>query len=136
MVARADIAPEKRAEIEKLMKLTGMERLVDQMMHQMIGNFRQSMQEVPNEFWDQFAKKVKASDMIELVMPVYDKYYSLEDLRAVNAFYSSPAGQRVLSTMPQVMQECMVIGQKWGEKIGQEAVEAAKAEIEAKKNKP
>jgi hypothetical protein len=31
------------------------------------------------------------------------KYYTLEDLRAVNAFYSSPAGQKIRATVPKVM---------------------------------
>jgi hypothetical protein len=134
-ISRADVSPEKRIEIDRLLKLTGMEKLVDQMMNQMMTSFRSNMKEVPNEFWDQFAKKVHASDMIEMIVPLYDKYYSLEDLRAVNAFYSSPAGQRVLSTLPQIMKESMTIGQQWGAKIGREAVEEAKAEIEARKAK-
>jgi len=132
---RADVTPEKRIEINRMLKLTGMEKLVDQMMTQMIASFRTNMKEVPDEFWDRFAQKGHSSELIEMIVPLYDKYYSLEDLRAVNAFYSSPAGQRVLSTLPQIMKESMAIGQQWGAKIGQEAVEEARAEIEAKKAK-
>jgi hypothetical protein len=132
-ISRAEISPEKRVEIDRMLKLTGMEKLVDQMMVQMISSFRGGMADVPGEFWDRFTKNVHSSEMIEMIVPLYDKYYTLEDLRAVNAFYSSPSGQRILSTMPQIMQESVAIGQQWGAKISQRAVEEAKAEIAAKK---
>lgn len=132
LISRAEVSPEKRAEIDRMLKLTGMEHMVDQMMTQMIDSFRTN-KEVPDEFWDRFAKKVHGSEMIEMIIPLYDKYYSLEDLRAVNAFYSSPAGQRILSTMPQLMQESLSVGQKWGAKISMQAIEEAKAELAAKK---
>ena len=132
---RADVTPEKRIEIDRMLKLTGMEKLVDQMMNQMIAGFRANMKDVSSDFWDRFAQKVHGSEMIEMIIPLYDKYYSLEDLRAVNAFYSSPTGQRVLSTLPQIMKESMAIGQQWGAKISKQAVEEVKAEMEAKKAK-
>jgi hypothetical protein len=51
----------------------------------------------------------------------------------VNAFYESPTGQKILSTLPQVMAESMKIGQEWGEKIGREAAEEIQAELKKKK---
>ena len=104
-----------------------MEKLVDQMMTQMITTYRAQMPNVSAEFWDKFAQKVKASDLIDQLLPLYDKYYSLEDLRAVNVFYSSQAGQHMLSAMPKLMQESMAIGQAWGQKIGRQAAEEAQA---------
>jgi uncharacterized protein len=132
-LARAEVSAEKRTEIDRMLKLTGMEKLLDQMATQMITGLRGSMKDVPPDFWDRFAKKVHGSDVLELLVPLYDKYYSLEDLRAVNAFYSSPAGQRMVSTLPQIMNESMVVGQKWGQKLGEEAAREAMAEKAAQK---
>ena len=67
---------------------------------------------------------------MEKIIPVYEKYYTTEDLKAVNAFYESPAGQKILSTLPQVMQETVKIGQEWGKKLGEKA--AAEVEREQK----
>lgn len=131
--SRAAVSPEKRAEIDQMLKLTGMEKLVEQMSAQMIGSLRGTMKDVPPEFWDRFAQKVHGSEILELLVPLYDKYYSLEDLRAVNAFYSSPAGQHVLKTLPQIMNESMAIGQQWGQKIGEQAAREAIAERNANK---
>ena len=60
--------------------------------------------------------------------PLYDKYYTLDDLKAINAFYASPTGQKVLTSLPQIMQESMKIGQEWGAKIGAQAEEEIKQE--------
>jgi len=129
--ARADVSPEKRAQIEKLLQLTGTERLMGQMENQLIASFRAQMPQVPEAFWTKFQQKMNTREMLDLIIPVYDKYYTLDDLKAVNAFYQTPVGQKVLSTLPQVMQETMKIGQEWGEKKGEEA--AREAELEMKK---
>jgi hypothetical protein len=129
--AHAEISPEKRKEVEKMLRLTGMEKLVTQMEHQMISAFQKQIPDVSEDFWSRFEKKMNVRELIEKIIPVYDKYYTLEDLKAVNAFYESPAGQKVLATLPQVMQESMKIGQEWGEQIGKQA--SAEAEEESKK---
>lgn len=119
-----------------MLKLVGMESLAEQMMQQMLASFRAGMTEVPAEYWDSFTKKFSASDFLEKIVPLYDKYYSLEDLRAVNEFYSSPAGQRILKTLPQIMQESMAIGEAWGKELGQRALEDAKAAMQNPQKKP
>lgn len=130
-IAHAEIAPEKRKEIEKMLRLTGMEKLMTQMKTQMISALQRQMPDVSEEFWTRFSRKMDMRELTEKIIPVYDKYYTLEDLKAVNAFYESPAGQKVLATLPQVMQESMKIGEEWGEQVGKQA--AAEAEQESKK---
>ena len=112
------IDPEKRKEIEKMLQLTGMEKLMDQMKAQIIRSFETSHPNVPQYVWKSLEANLDMSQLLERLLPLYDKYYTLEDLKAVNAFYSTPAGQKILSTMPQLMQESMEIGQKWGEQAG------------------
>jgi len=113
-----DIAPEKRQEIEKMLKLTGVEKLTTQMMNQIIDTMKAQSPEVPDEVWNKIKAKADIHDLIERIIPIYDKYYSLDDLKAVNAFYSSPAGQKLLANLPQVTQEAMKAGQEWGEELG------------------
>lgn len=131
--AHGEITKEKRKEVEKMLRLTGMVKLVDQIKVQMIDGLKTEMTDVPAGFWDKFQKRLDARDLIEKIIPLYDKYYTLEDLKAVNAFYESPAGEKVLSTLPQITQESMKVGQEWGEKVAKQAV--AELERESKKKK-
>jgi hypothetical protein len=128
----ADIPQEKRKEIEKLLRLSGAEKLFGQMENQMIATIKAQMPQVPEGFWTKFQQKMNAHELIDLIIPVYDKYYTLEDLKTVNAFYETPVGQKVLSTLPQIMQETMKIGQEWGQKFGKKAAEEAEQELKKK----
>lgn len=128
---KAEIAPEKRAEIDKMLQLTGMTKLVDQMKSQMIAGLKSNMPGAPAGFWDKFSAKMDTQGFIEKIVPLYDKYYTIDDLRAVNAFYSSPAGQKILATLPQIMQESMAVGQAWGQEVAKKAAEEMAAESKA-----
>lgn len=131
-IAHAEISKEKRKEVEKMLRLTGMEKLMDQMKTQMISALKAQMKEVPEEFWKKFQEKMDTRELLEKLIPLYDKYYTIEDLKAVNAFYESSAGQKVLSSLPQIMQESMKVGQEWGAKIGKQAAEEAEQELKKK----
>ena len=130
--ARPDIPPEKRKEIEKLLTLTGVEKLMGQMETQMITSLKAQMPQVPELFWTKFQQKMNTRELVEKIIPIYDRYYTTEDIKAVNTFYETPAGQKLLSTLPQVMQEAMKVGQEWGEKIGRQAAEEAQQELKQK----
>lgn len=112
-----DIDPAKKAEIVKLLQLTGTVKLTQQMMDQMLSNFKTHNSRVSQEFWDRFEKEMDIQALVDKIVPLYAKYYSLEDLKAVNAFYQTPAGQRMLAATPLIMHESMQIGQDWGRQV-------------------
>jgi hypothetical protein len=41
------------------------------------------------------------------MIPSYQKHFTRGDIQAMNAFYSSPVGQKVLQELPDVTQEGM-----------------------------
>ncbi len=128
----AQMTAEKRVEIDTMLKLTGMEKLMEQMKGQMFQAMKSNAPETSVAMWDRLSARMDVREVIEKLMPIYDKYYSLEDLRAVNAFYSSPAGPKILSTLPLVMKDAMKVGQEWGEAIGREAAAEIAAEAASK----
>ena len=130
--ARADVSPEKRKEIEKMLRLTGMEKLMGQMETQLIASLKAQMPQASQLFWTKFEQRINTRELIEKLIPLYDKYYTTEDIRAVNAFYETPTGQKLISTLPQLMQEAMKVGQEWGEKMGKQAAEEAEQELKRK----
>ncbi len=112
--AAPPVDPAKAVEIRKLLELTGTIKMTHQIMDQMITSFRMQNSSVSTEFWDRFEKEMNLQELVDQMVPVYAKYYTLDDLKAVNAFYETPAGQRVLAATPQIMHESMQIGQTWG----------------------
>jgi uncharacterized protein len=126
VIARDGIVPEKEKEIRRMLQLTGMEKMMEQMKSQMITALRAQLNSVPDEFWTRFEKKMDINELVEKIVPLYDKYYSIEDIRAVNAFYSSEVGQRVIATLPKITKESTALGMEWGKRIGEEAEAEAK----------
>ena len=133
--ARPPIAKEKVVEIQKTLRLVGMEKLMDQMKTQMFTMFREKTKDVPEEYWKRAESKFDMAELMQLLIPLYDKYYTIEDLKALNAFYESPVGQKVLSTLPQITQESMKIGQAWGEDVARRVEREVQAEFKEKRER-
>lgn len=84
------------------------------------------MSGVPGEFWDEFKKEITADGLIDLVAPIYAKYYTDEELLQLTAFYKSPLGQKITEKLPAISQESLTVGQEWGRKIGEKVVDRLK----------
>ncbi len=80
---------------------------------------RQTMP-VPPGFWDLFIARAER-DVEELIAPIvtdYARYFSTEDLRALRAFYASPAGLRLSKVAPVMTANSSMHGQEWGLRVG------------------
>lgn len=76
--------------------------------------------------------------MSEIMTVVYDKYYSLEEINALTAFYKTPTGQKSLKVMQPLMADTMKLSQ---EKflpillpIVQESIEEERQELRKRAN--
>ena len=81
---------------------------------------------MPQEFWDDFVKSIKPGDLIDLIVPIYDKYYSEQEVDELVAFYNSPVCKKTISMMPMIMQESMEAGRTWGKVLGEKVAQQLK----------
>jgi hypothetical protein len=56
-----------------------------------------------------FIKKFPVDDMLNDLMPIYQKHFTKSEIDALIAFYSSPTGQKFLHEMPAVTAEAMQV---------------------------
>jgi uncharacterized protein len=56
---------------------------------------------------DDLIKNMPVDEMTQAMIPAYQKHFTRGDIQAMNAFYSSPVGQKVLQELPVVTQEGM-----------------------------
>jgi hypothetical protein len=54
---------------------------------------------------DDLIKGMPIDQVMEAMIPAYQKHFTKGDIAAMNAFYSSPVGQKVLQELPAVLQE-------------------------------
>jgi uncharacterized protein len=132
------ISPEKEKSIRRLLDLAGTKALMAQAMGQMEkttrpelegslppGEYREKLIEA---FFVKFRAKFDVQKMVELAVPIYDKYFSLEEVQGLIHFYETPLGQKSISVLPQLTAELMEEGRQWGEDAARLSMMEALAE--------
>ena len=66
-------------------------------------NFEEHM----NKMMDEWLKSFPWDDLLQSMVPVYQKYFTKGDIDTVIAFYSGPVGQKLLRQMPAIMADSM-----------------------------
>ena len=57
---------------------------------------------------DSFSE-ISFDELIDAIVPVYQRHLSKNDIDSILAFYASPAGQKLLSEQPAIMRESMTV---------------------------
>jgi len=113
------------AKVAVIRRVLEVSRTAEQMllvMEQSLPAQRASNPAIPAVFWDRFIVHAREQRgvIIEDLVPIYDRYFSLEDLTGILRFHESPTGRRLLDATPLVTRDAMVAGQRWGAKLGEE----------------
>jgi uncharacterized protein len=115
-------APATREDVQKYLDAMHsdlmMRQMVDAMagpMHKMVheqylrdqdklpADFEQRM----NKLMDGMLKNMPFDEMMQAMMPTYEKHFTKGELQALTQFYSAPTGQKILREMPAIMSEAM-----------------------------
>ncbi|KEQ31291.1 hypothetical protein N180_03335 [Pedobacter antarcticus 4BY] len=115
-----------RASLKKMMQVSGSEVAYKGVINQMITMFKEKQSNVPKEFWDEVAiemNKDALNQLINLVLPIYQKHLTEDDLTGVIAFYDTPVGKKFAEKTPVITQESMIAGQEWDLQIGQQVID-------------
>ena len=93
--------PDKKALILKFIEVFGTRQAL-------INNFEAMLKQIEKEKPDEAQKireRVKTDEIIERLLPIYDRNFSTDDLKAFIVFYESPEGQKLIRTIPELMKE-------------------------------
>ena len=124
--ASADALTAKHQDTEKLMELVGTRRILRQLFDQdidaQIAAMRRARPDVPDQFWDDFTEEFKRQaspdELMKAILPIYDKHFSHQEIRQLIAFYESPLGRKISTTLPEIQSESLEAGRAWGEQLG------------------
>lgn len=126
----AEIPPEKRTALRQLMFVTGATQIVEQFsdifIQQMTQTLQSSRPDLPvraftvlgEEVQQVIAEEIEGGSLETLFMPIYDKYFTLEEVRGLLEFYESDIGRKSIEVLPMLTQESVQVGQAWGASIG------------------
>ncbi|MEQ8313028.1 MAG: DUF2059 domain-containing protein [Gammaproteobacteria bacterium] len=125
-----EVSAEHEAAIRLLIEETGAldmgEQFADLFVTQMSQGLRQARPDIPprafviirEETMATLQEELESGSMEDLVVPIYAKYFTLEEVQELLAFYRTPIGRKTVEVMPVLTQESMQVGQSWGMAIG------------------
>lgn len=132
--------PAKEADIRRLIELTGTANLFETqkatMGEQMRPLLERSLPDDPHKaeiietFLERFPERLKTQDLIDRIVPIYDKHLTHEEIKGLIQFYQTPLGQRVIQVLPQVFQESQAAGREFGQEVGREVMMEVVREVE------
>ncbi len=112
--------------IIKLIKMTGGDKIGMQLANYIISSYTEGIKKMKPDIPERAIDVVKeeTSKLLEekiyseggfmdLIVDIYKKYYSPEDIKGLIKFYESELGQKVLRTLPEITQESLQIGERF-----------------------
>ncbi|MCH7345691.1 DUF2059 domain-containing protein [Pelomonas sp. CA6] len=129
----AAVSAEQRADIERLMEVTGAAKLGLQMADLMSAQMMRAISQRDGGLTPQQVDEVRAvvmevvrermegpQGLMAQIVPLYACHFSAQEIKDLLAFYASPTGAKAVAVMPALMQESVQLGAGWGEAIGPE----------------
>jgi len=111
------VDPEKEANIRRRFEVIGLEASIKQTLGQtseqqksiLIGSLP------PGDYREKFVTlllervtaKLTPDILVTLAIPIYEKYFTNEEIKGMTEFYQTPLGRKMLTASPQVMAEVM-----------------------------
>ena len=102
------------ADIVKMQQLNGS---AGAMYSQIMMQFKSIKPGITDEQWAAVKKDVFDVEVAELnkqLIPVYKKYFTQDEVKAIIAFYETPAGNKLAEKTPMIAVEAMQGSQAWG----------------------
>lgn len=119
---------EKINNIKELLVITGTKAQLEQVMGQMLVSIKSQYPQVTQKVWSTFMAEINVDEVINRIIPIYNKYMTNEDIKGLISFYKSPLGRRTTSVLPQLTQESMQVGQQYGIEVGRRTLQKLEAQ--------
>ena len=121
----SDIPPQKEADIQKLLAMTDSLDMGQQVVDQLLAIQQSAQSAVPQEVWDEIRAELDMTRIQPVIVAIWDRHFSHDDIRGLIEFYESPLGRKLVETQPAVMQESMAAGELWARQVLQRVDQVA-----------
>lgn len=135
-----ELTSSKKADILKLMEITGNDNIPAQIAgaitQNMANGLKQARPEIPQRFYINldkdltvfFKEKVNApGSLMEKTVTSYNKYFTQAELKEILAFYQSPTGKKSITNLSLIVNEGMMEARKLTQSLAPEIEQRIKA---------
>jgi hypothetical protein len=120
------LTPAKRADIEKLIRITGPSDVTRQTSHYFIRQFSQTIKasrpDLPANTYQILSDEINKvvgehmtakGGFLDRVVPIYAKHFNHGEIAGLLKFYQTDLGQKTIKVWPLILQESMSLAQEW-----------------------
>jgi len=100
---------QKKNAILELLDVTGTRSNLQLMADAMRENIKAQMPEMTEDIMEEFEKAMDYDSMVAIIIPIYARHWSTDEIKGMVAFYRSPLGQRMMKEMPGILKESMAV---------------------------
>jgi hypothetical protein len=93
-----DIETDKVGNIQRLLEANGTKASLER-------NIRRAIDEAPESSRETLSKLFNINELTAALVPIYDRYYTEAEVLELITFYESPAGTKMLTVAPELIQE-------------------------------
>ena len=111
----AQVNQEYKKELQSYLKNSGSVAAFDQIIEQMTAMAGGQLNDVQKA---EIASR-SMDALVDLMVPLYQSEIALDDLKAFNGFYATPAGRRIAVAVPKITMASMQVGQQWSTQLMQ-----------------
>jgi hypothetical protein len=126
--AEESLTEAKRADIMRLLQVTGSGQVGLQFGDLMVQGITESLKTVRQDFPPRLTEIIREEvmkllqqrlgGMLEMLVPVYHQNLTHEEVKGLLQFYGTPLGKKLIQTLPVIMKQSTVVGQTWGQSLG------------------
>lgn len=129
-----------RADVKKLLQASGaeaqMRSVIAQLFASQIAGMRRLRPDIPGQFWDEFQisfnQQFNPDELIDLIIPIYEKHFTGDEIKQLTAFYDSPIGRKYVAESAAMQAESMAAGREWGRNLGEKIAVRVATELRAR----
>ena len=111
---------EKEKDIRKLLGLMDLEATT---MEELMASMTQALPGVDEAFWEGLITEEDMKEIVEIMVPLYDKHFTHEEIKGVIEFYETPLGRTWVKKSTALMKDSVKAMQEWGMELGQRMME-------------
>jgi hypothetical protein len=69
--------------------------------------------ELSDDYWEEFMAEINPENFTRIVIPVYQKHFSEEEIQTILEFYNSPEGMKFIRLSPVLISESQIAFENW-----------------------
>jgi hypothetical protein len=120
------VPADKEKLIRELIEISEMTRMGEQVMNRMFKMMKKQHPEISDSHWKKLRQGMDMKELVDKLVPIFDKYYTKTDIKKLIEFYESDVGQKLIRVQPKITKEAMRVGRRWGRNAAKEVMQQVK----------